>query len=590
MPNSPIILAIHSGHNATAALFKDGQIVGCVSEERFSRVKNQGGFPTQAVGWLLDEFRTTPEKLDGVAIVGVTPTATLFPDTILYSKTETPFSRIKRILGKLEGSIPLVKSLGTIYVNKISLKQQKSIAKKLDRIIADRLNVPIEKITRIEHHLAHAATVYGTLCDTNHDWLIFTADGGGDLLSSTVSIGRHGELTRIAQTPDSSSLGTLYSAVTQFLGMKPMEHEYKVMGLAPYTKPKYVSDVYEMLSDIISLPPHALQFKSSIRTNFIYDHLANKLVGQRFDSIAGAIQKLTEDLLVQWVKNAIKKTGIQRVACAGGVFMNVKANMVISQLPEVEKIHFSPSCGDESIPIGAALLLAGRMVTGSTHEVRHTHVPDLYLGNEYTEKAIEAFIKRQSSKNYTIQRSRDIDKAVAKLLAEGHIVARFAGRMEWGARALGNRSILAHPQNYDTVRIINEQIKSRDFWMPFAGSILDRRAKDYLVNPQQLDAPYMIITFPTTAKAQRELRAAMHPYDFTIRPQIVTHNANPSYYHLLEEFERLTGIGGVLNTSLNLHGEPLVCSFEDAWHTFVDSGLQWLALGNFLVHKNQSSR
>lgn len=580
------IIGIHTGHNATAALLQDGVIRCCISEERFNRQKNYTGFPENALQYIFEKYHLSPTDIEEFAMTGTFPSFFLFPSTHDVNKRLGILTRIKKFVAGFEQILPFLDTVNQMYINKIIPRNERRLAEKVDAIIANRLHIDRSRIIRYDHHLCHTATVYYGQCPQDEKILIFSADGGGDMISSTISIAQNGAIKRIAQTSDASSIGGVYSAVTEYLGMKPVEHEYKVMGMAPYAKAKYLDTGYRIFKDIIWLNKRTLTFISKFRTYLTLDHLRKVLQGQRFDAICGAVQKYTEDLLIEWVKTSIKKTGIQKIALTGGVFMNVKANMLIANLPEVKEIFIMPSCGDESIAMGAAFL-ANQKLSPTCNK----KITDLYLGPEFSEEEIEAYFnKNQICQKYNVEKSADIDKEVAKLLSDHKVVARFNGRMEWGARALGNRSILANPSNFDNIRIINEQIKSRDFWMPFAGSILEERAKDYIINPKNISAPYMIVTFPTTEKAQKELRAAMHPYDFTIRPQIVSNEWNPSYHHLISEFEKLTGIGGILNTSFNLHGEPVVCSLADAIHTLEDSGLEYLALGPWLITKKESKQ
>lgn len=579
------IIGIHPGHNATATLLKDGRVVSCIGEERFNREKNYTGFPIQALEYTLREYGIAAQDVDAYAIAGRMPTFFLLPSTPQLTMRYGLFTGIKRRAAEMEMRFPAIKAMSNYYLEHIVPRQEYKRAHAVDAAIAEKLRIDQGRIHRFGHHLTHTATAYYGMCPQNEPVLIFSADGGGDMLCSMVSIGENGSLREIAHTPDWSSLGGVYSAVTQYLGMKPTEHEYKVMGMAPYAKEKYFGKASRVFRDLLWLDEERLTFHSKFRTYLTHQYLKTALEGERFDTICGAVQQFTEDFLLRWVKAGIKKTGIRTIALTGGVFMNVKANMLLANLPEVEKIYIFPSCGDESIAMGAAFLQHKAMEReGKADPIQP--IRDLYLGSEYSDRAITGFVEQERlAERFTVTTPDDIEYEVAKLLANHKVVARFKGRMEWGARALGNRSILANPSNFDNIRIINEQIKSRDFWMPFAGSILAERAKDYLVNPRGLQSPYMIITFPTTELAQREMRAAMHPYDFTIRPQIVEKDWNPSYHHLIEEFQKLTGIGGVLNTSFNLHGEPLVCSPADALHTFADSGLEYLAINQYLIAK-----
>ncbi len=266
--------------------------------------------------------------------------------------------------------------------------------------------------------------------------------------------------------------------------------------------------------------------------------------------------------------------------------MNVKANMKISQLDGVRKMFVMPSSGDESNPLGCCLygyrsLCWQRGVAFSPKPITH-----LYWGPAYDAASIDRLIKeKELEQKYFIKKPRDINREIANLLARGEVVARCSSKSEWGARALGNRSILANPSHLDTIRFLNEAIKDRDFWMPFTPSVLDSAAKKYFVNPKKIRAPYMVLTFPSTKLAQKHMPAAMHPYDFTIRPQVVSKKDNGAYYEIIKNFQRLTGIGAVLNTSFNLHGEPNVLTPEDALRTVEKSALRYLAMDGFLFEK-----
>jgi carbamoyltransferase len=240
-----------------------------------------------------------------------------------------------------------------------------------------------------------------------------------------------------------------------------------------------------------------------------------------------------------------------------------------------------PSCGDETNAMGSAYYVYAQ------HADHRSMWPlaDFYMGAEYSDRQISESVKDYKFKDHvSIQQIDDIDHVVAELLAKGEIVARFKGREEFGARAMGNRSILADPSRPELVKTINDAIKSRDFWMPFAPSLLDRRESDYLINHKKIPAPYMIMGFDSTNRVD-EFRAACHPYDLTVRPQVVYRDWNPSYYALLEAFEGLTGRGILLNTSFNLHGYPIVSQPRDALNVLNESGLDWLVIGNFLLHK-----
>jgi carbamoyltransferase len=286
---------------------------------------------------------------------------------------------------------------------------------------------------------------------------------------------------------------------------------------------------------------------------------------------------------------AIKKYNCSDIAIGGGVFMNVKANQYLSEMPEVTSVVIAPSCGDESLALGAAAY--GYAQEHNFDLSGLEKLENIYLGSEYSDEevktAIDAypFAKECEITYFDPTSDNTIEKRLAEILAGNSVVGRLKGRAEWGARALGNRSILANPSSRDNVKLINEMIKGRDFWMPFASSMLYESRHDYLVNPKDTYAPFMAITFDSKPLAQEHIIAALHPYDLTCRPQMIKKEINPEYHALISHYKTLTGSGGILNTSFNLHGEPNVENPLDALRTFEHSGLPHVAIGNYLVSK-----
>jgi len=374
---------------------------------------------------------------------------------------------------------------------------------------------------------------------------------------------------------------------TKFLGMKPLEHEYKVMGLAAYAKKGYFEGTYNRVFKGVAWlkKDGSIEFSSKFPLNRFEEYLRNVCIGERFDNVAGALQQFLEDLVLDWVRLAIKKIGIRNVMTSGGVFMNVKLNKLIQELPEVERVRFMPSCGDESNPFGAAYAVMER--TGKAHSIPIPPLGHVYLGHEFSNDDIRIFIKSHDiERRYDVQYHENIEDVIAKMIADFNVVARVAGKAEFGARSLGNRAILANPSDMKSFYTVNDLIKARDFWMPFAPSILDTDVRRYLLNPKDVESPYMITAFDTTPLAHDHLRAAMHQGDKTVRPQIVTEKANLKYYRLIMKFKEHTNIGGILNTSYNLHGFPLASTLEQALFTFENSGLKNLALENYLLSKS----
>ncbi len=569
------VLGIHDGHNAAAALIEDGRMVAAIQEERFNRVKNWSGFPELAARKILEMAGCEPSDIDVIAMHGNHMPYPMDREALMaeYEKTGSLRTTVKRFLKRT--------ALRTIYNER----------RRADRLgWLARAGLDKSRAVFVDHHHAHAACAYYGMPDKPDRVLVLTNDGAGDGLCASVNVGEGGSINRVAEIPESDSLGNLYAMVTFIMGMVPLEHEYKLMGLAPYASSTVTAQVYNFFKDLLVFPEHdSIVWKRGPgcpETYYSYDFLRDGLALKRFDGVCGGLQMFSERMLATWVRNCIRHTGISDVALAGGVFMNVKANKAVSELPELNSLFVFPSCGDESNAMGAAYVAYRDKCLDLGVDPDLEPIGPIYLGPEHSDGEIEDALRRAKDSGGAISFNRedDIEKKAASILAEGHPVGRFKGRMEFGARALGNRSILADPTVPGVVKVINDMIKNRDFWMPFAPSVKAERAGDYLVNPKDIDAPYMIMSFNTTEKVD-ELRAAVHPYDDTARPQVVSKDWNNDYHRLLSEFEALTGRGGVLNTSFNLHGYPIVCTPEDAVDVFLKSGMTHLAIGSFLATK-----
>jgi len=567
------ILGIHYGHDGGVAIVQNGKVVAAINEERMRNIKHYNGIPSFSLNEIFKISKIHPSEIDAIAIVGIS-------DMTKFSESS---------------AFPIYAHLYYTW-NPITLNPKTASSftshnyrfRDIDEIktILTEIGVPIKEILFVEHHLGHAAGAY-YLSQWNLDEkvLIFTADAAGDGLSSTVSIGHKGEIERVKDSESTyyHSLGySFFGEITNYLGMVEGDHEYKVMGLAPYGKSSYCLDKIKKIIDIDSSNP--LKFKNNmncLKPSFEIE-LGKILRGQRFDNVAAAAQEWLEILKEKWVKNAIAKTGIHKIACAGGNFLNVKANQKLLALEEVDDAFFCPASGDEGLAVGAALIGYYEMSMMSGKKPENIPLKDTYLGSSFSNEEIEESLKKHS----LLEKAEyidDIDETVGELLTkDSNIVARFSGKMEWGPRGLGNRSILANPSDYGVIRKINHAIKMRDFWMPFGPSILESRMRDYVVNP--INAPYMILAFDTTEK-RSEISAAIHPYDLTCRPQTVIAEYNPGYEKVLKSFEAKTGIGAILNTSFNLHGKPIVWSPDIAIDTFNNSELDAVAVGNYLLKK-----
>ncbi len=576
------ILGIHDSHNAAAALLDDGRLTAAVQEERLTREKNQYGIPRLAIQDILAMAGLKMQDIDCFAFVNRYQTYTLAGnrDTLLRAFAEADYTAKWRVR-----THALRTGWGLrLWQHTHSTARQKIVAE---------AGFPLHKVRFVEHHLAHAAAAYYGWGKMEEPVLVLTVDASGDGLTATVNTAQKGQITRIAAIPDSESLGFLYAIVTYLMGMMPVEHEYKLMGLAPYAgdapQVRKIADAFAGLYVFDRQNPVVWRRAPGVPPIQAATQTIKAIIErQRFDHICGGLQLFFEEFLTQWVQNCIRQTGIRKVALSGGVFMNVKANMEILKLPEVEELFVFPSCGDESNAIGAAYLAF--VEANRTAATAIEPLGALYLGADLTDDEVKTALEQfHFAQPVKWVYHADIETHIADLLAGGHIVARAKGRMEFGARALGNRSILADPSTPNVVRVINDMIKMRDFWMPFAPVIRAEQSAAYMLKPKPMSAPYMIVTFDVRPEKRQEMQAALHPYDWTARPQEIARAWNPDYWRILEHFEALTGRGCLLNTSFNLHGYPIVYRAQDALEVFANSGLEYLALGNYLVSKTQGA-
>ena len=583
-----IVLGISETHCATAAVLRDGEIVGCASEERFSRLKNDAGYPRLAVDALLGDLGIAAGAVDRVVLAG-----TRIPSYDWMNRVMRDEAYMRRYYGvgleaPRRGLTGRARKLGA-KLGLLDPAPGKAPLTDGERRghVTGHLRLAGDRVKVVDHHTCHAAAAYYGSPFGGRPALVLTNDNSGDGLCGTVSSASGTTLTRHEATPSGpGSLGSFYTLVTLLLGMKPGEHEYKVMGLAPYAPARETERAVAALGKVFAMSEGKPSLFEWRRRGPLYRALLEATLGLRFDGIAGGAQQILEEALVRWTRLAQGRYGGERLALGGGVFMNVKANMLIAGESWLGELFVFPSCGDESNAVGAAYLGYLDLCAEAGHAPAPRPFGPAYLGPDVKDAEIEDVIRRRDlASRYRVSEHAGIEEKIADLLVSDGVVARCAGRMEFGARALGNRSILANPSDHRVVDVINRMIKSRDFWMPFAPTILREREADYLVNPRGLASPYMMLAFPTNAKGRDEIVAAIHPQDGTARAHLLDEAWNPPYYRVIREFERRTGIGAVLNTSFNLHGEPLVASAEDAVDTFERSGLPHLALGHWLISK-----
>ncbi len=554
------ILGISYAHDSGACVIENGRILSSINEERLAKIKMKGGPPLLSIKEALRVAGTKPESIGLVAFADLRPrdfarrTYPLVARRVLRGLVRFPGIRTTRTKRR---------NLGII------------------RRFLESIGVNAEE-KFVEHHLCHAASAYYT--SGFEECLAVTSDGEGDSVSSTVSVCRDSEIHRVASTDVYHSAGMFYSSVTNALGFRINRHEGKIVGLAAYGNP---DRVYGEIKDLLTLNKEELRIEGRIAKWYVKygwrrvpDELRRICERNKREDVAAAFQKRLEDVLSGLVDAAARRFGLRRVALAGGVFANVKLNQRIHELESVDEVFVHPAMSDAGLHLGAALYASAELeregaVKGTLQRLGH-----VYLGPEYSDREIE---KALQGKGLEYEKHRNIERETASLISEGKVVARFNGRMEYGPRALGNRSILALPTDPSINDWLNKRLKRTEF-MPFAPSILREHAAEFYkgIEGAEHTAEFMTITFDSTEKGWKEAPAVVH-VDRTARPQFVPRNVNPSYRRIIEEVHGMTGLPVILNTSFNMHEAPIVCSPEDAVNSFLQGHLDALSIGRFLV-------
>ena len=560
------ILGIIDTHDAGIALIEDGKIIFAINEERLNRIKLCTGFPKKSIELLLKKYKAN--DVDRIAVgskyIELVEESRSFGGEKLDNINRKAMSSLSRFGGcffKTGAWTRIHKGLFSIMFK----RRQDEIK----RILKEYgFNCPVDFI---DHHTSHAASAYYTSGKDNV--LVITSDAAGDALSATVFVGNGGKLTKLKEVNSYNSIGKLYSYVTEICGFKPLRHEGKITGLAAYGNPIYISLFNKMVV-----------FNNGGFTNISntkHERSKEKIlkeIGRDFkkENLAASVQKHLENETIKFVSHWLDKTRLRNVVLAGGVFSNVKLNQKILELDNVDSVYIHPNMGDGGLALGAALYVNGG---------KPINIDDVYFGVEYSEKEIEETLKKY---NLKYKKYNHVEKEIAKLLSEKKVVARFNGKMEYGPRALGNRSILYHAGDKTVNDWLNKNL-CRTEWMPFAPVTLEEFKSDYYLNYKggEHAAKFMTITFDCNDRMREESPAVVH-VDNTARPQLINEEINPSYYKILKEYHKLTNIPTIINTSFNMHEEPIVCSPEDAVRSFKKGNLDVLAIGNFIV-KNQSS-
>jgi carbamoyltransferase len=565
-------------HDAAAALLRDGELVAAAEEERFSRVKHDYGFPERAIEFCLRAGGVASEELDWVVFF------------------EKPFLKFERLLLTSMQTFPrsykvFREAMRTWLGDKLWIKD----------LIRRRLSVPASRILFSEHHLSHAASAF--FCSPFDEAAILTVDGVGEWATATMGMGHETEIRLEKEIRFPHSLGLLYSAFTAFLGFEVNEGEYKVMGLAAFGEPKYVDEVHKLIriadDGSFRLNMEYFSFHCSTERTFSrrFEDLfgpphepgapldSRTAAGRRCADIAASIQQVTEEVLLGMAGRLHRITGVKRLCLAGGVALNSVANGRILRETPFEEMYVQPAAGDGGGALGAALYVH-HAVLGKPRRFVMEHA---YWGERHTAGSIAEFLEGEGVPYGRLESDETLVARTVEALERGRVIGWLQDRFEWGPRALGNRSILADPRERRMQDVVNQKIKFREPFRPFAPSVPAENAEEYFDCKgagRLYPARFMLCVAPVRADRRDRVAATTH-VDGTARLQVVHQHVNPRYHRLIRAFGEATGVPVLLNTSFNLRGEPIVNTPAEALSTWQRSEMDVLVMGEFWIEKGQ---
>jgi carbamoyltransferase len=553
-------------HDSAAALLKDGAVVAAGQEERFSRKRHDSDFPKKAIQYVLHEAGIKPEDLDAVGF---------------YDK---PLLKFERMLSTYVATFP---------------RSFNSFRKAMPVWLHEKLWVPsiIRKelkpykgpILFAEHHMSHAASCF--LPSPFEEAAILTVDGVGEWATASYGVGKGTDVTMLKEIRFPHSLGLLYSAFTYYLGFKVNSAEYKVMGLAPYGKPVHFERIMKEMVHLnedgsFKLDMKYFSYDHGLRmTNGAFDEFfggpprkPETWMSEREFDIAASVQKVCEEVVLHMVRHLHRETGLTKLCMAGGVALNCVANGRVIRETPMSELWVQPAAGDAGGAVGVAHYIYNTIhrqprTKGWTHA---------YLGPQFSDAEIAEYLGTAGAKHETLS-DAELTSRTARLISEGNVVGWFQGRMEFGPRALGARSILADPRDPKMRDTLNMKIKFREGFRPFAPSVLLERASEWF--EIDCDSPYMLLV-AQVREGKRSIPSVTH-VDNSARLQTVTRDEAPLYYDVISEFEKRTGVPIVINTSFNVRGEPIVCTPHDAYLCFMRTNMDYLVLGHHLLAKTE---
>ena len=589
-------------HDSAAALLIDGKIIAAAQEERFTRKKHDPSYPYNSIKYVLDEAKLNLSQIDQI---------------VFYEK---PFLKFERLLETYLAFAP--RGFSTFLMSmplwlREKLFQKNYIFNQLKR--NDKEFNDIDKISFSEHHFSHAASAF--FPSPFEEAVVLTLDGVGEWATTTLAIGRGNKLSMIKEIYFPHSIGLLYSAFTYYTGFKVNSGEYKVMGLAPYGEPKYTDLILKELIDVKEDGSFRLNMKyfnfatgltmTNLKFSRLFGHKVRdpnkELLTQFHMDIASSIQEVIEIIVLKLVKNIQKETNIKNLCLAGGVALNCVANGKIVKNKIFENVWIQPASGDAGGSLGAALAFWHQELSKPRQIIKSKdNMKGSYLGPKFNEKKIENSLNELKAK-FNKYDEKHLLENVANELKNGKIVGWFQGRMEFGPRALGCRSIIADPRSEKMQKNLNLKIKFRESFRPFAPSVLREDLNDWF--DLNCDSPYMLLVADVKENIQikesendkklfgierlnlkRSSIPAVTHVDYSARIQTVHRETNPRYYELLKNFKKITNCPILVNTSFNIRGEPIVCSVEDAFKCFMGTELDILVCENFVLQKKDQDK
>ena len=583
-------------HDSAAAIIKDGKIIAAAQEERFSRKKHDSSYPFYSVEYVLKESKLKLSEVDYIAFY------------------EKPFLKFERLLETYVAFAP--KGFKSFSMSMPLWLREKLFQKKMlfnELKNHDKNFDDINKIYFSEHHLSHAASAF--FPSPFKEAAVLTLDGVGEWATTTLGKGNGNNIEIFKEIHFPHSIGLLYSAFTYYTGFEVLEGEYKVMGLAPYGEPKYKKLILDKLIDLkedgtFKLNMEYFDYATGLKmTNNKFSKLFSHpvrnskkdLITQFHMDIASSIQTVTEEVVLRLAKSAAKELNCKNLCMAGGVALNCVGNGKILKEKIFENIWIQPAAGDAGGALGAALALWHKELKKERSEPIKDEMCGSYLGPEYSDNEIEKVLIDVGAK-YKKFSEKDLLETVAKELSQGKTIGWLQGRMEFGPRALGSRSIIADPRSEKMQKKLNLKVKFRESFRPFAPSVLREDVSNWF--EIDCDSPYMLLVADVEKKIRKEMTneekklfgidklnikrsdiPAVTHVDYSARIQTVHEETNPKYYKLLKNFKKITNCPVLVNTSFNIRGEPIVCSVVDAYKCFMGTDLDILACGNFILHK-----